>query len=453
MGTAKRKFEAFSERYMHLNNKNLGATYPVSVDYTFLSDLFDLEKSYASDSVIMFRRNSHPLRKFHVTRTTIQLMIAISRRFNTEGTLSGCAIHKLYHLMSEEYEDPCSKEQFYAEIHKFIELGILSVTHEGIVETWKLESFKRDTGRFVLFSPLIFTKRFTDLPIAAQKLYMYIVSRNGEKVNIEFKHNLDRSSWIYTLTHKSRPVQIRELMASLHKFEPIEGKPLILEQSVEKDSFGRWSLRCTLNPTYLVKHLEGAQYRMVPQAKIPYSKTVARLRMLLHQYRIAEVEQYDNGMVFLRLVQLLKNAGIKTLRFATLRIKEMLQNNFGQPFNLVSALEAELKDRSFIAYMEVLKETGTRHYLDVAGGDYPDARPLQFFRCIKDVFSLSKLRAICLAAIPILRDRFGQQLSQTDPHYSFRKIRPGLPQIDATFYLEDFLVELNSKLENQIIIA
>lgn len=445
MGEAKRKFDAYSLRYMRLNNNNLDVTHPVSVDYTFFSDLFDLEKSYASDNVVMFRRNSHPLRKFHVTETTIQLMIAISRHFNTEGTLIGCPTHKLYSLMAEEYEDPCTKEQFYAEVHKLKSLGILSVSQDGIVNTWKLEPFKRDTGRFVLFSPLVFTKAFTDLPIAAQKLYMYIVSRNGERVGREFKFNLDSNSWIYTLTHKTRPVQIRELMTSLSKLEPVAGKPLILESAVEKDALGHWSLRCTLNPAYIVKHEAGAHYRMVPKAKIPYSKTVRRLRMLLHHYSVGEVEQFDHGKVFLDLVRLLNNASIKTIRFAVIRIKEMLQNTFGQPYNLISALEVELKDRAYITFTEILKETGAHRYLGVVEDeDYADARPLQFFRAVKDLFTVREFKAICAAAVPLLRSLFGQQLAHNDPYYSYRKIRPGLPLPDDTFYLEDFLIELKT---------
>ncbi|MCY9665826.1 hypothetical protein M5X11_12765 [Paenibacillus alginolyticus] len=454
MGEAKRKLEAYYETYMHLNNSNINATYPVSVDYTFLSDLFDLERSYASDSVIMFRRNSHPLRKFHVTETTIQMMVTISKHFNTEGTLSGCPIHKLYKLMADEYEDPCSKEQFYAEIHKFIALGILSVSQDGVVETWKLEPYKRDTGRFVLFSPLVYTKAFTDLPVAAQKLYMYIVSRNGERLGTPFKINLDKNSWVYTLTHKTRPVQIRELLESLRKLEPIAGKPLILESAVEKDTFGQWSLRCLLNPAYIVRHVEGAQYRMVPKAKIPYSKTVGRLRMLLHYNGIGEVEHIDNGTVFLGLVRLLNNSGIKTLRFAVLRIKELMQNNFGLSYNLVSALEQELKDRTYIAFTEILKETGAYRYLGVGEGeDYSDVRPLQFFRAVKDVFSVNEFKSLCVAAIPLLSDQFGKQMLPSDPYYSYRKIRPALPIPDNIFYLEDFLIELKSVMAKKTNIA
>ncbi|TVX98385.1 hypothetical protein [Paenibacillus cremeus] len=452
MGEAKRKFEAYSQTYMKLNNKNFNATSPVSVDYTFFSDLFNLEKSYSQDNVIMFRRNSHQLRKFHVTKTTMQLMIAVSRCFNTEGTLTGCSVHRLYKLMSDEYEDPCSKEQFYAEIHKFIELGILSVSQDGIVETWKLTPHKRDTGRFVLFSPLVFTKAFTDLPAAAQKLYMYIVSRNGERVGAEFKINLEKGSWVYTLTHKTRPVQIRELLTSLCKLEPVAGKPLLLGSAVEKDAFGQWSLRCTLNPAYLVKHTEGVKYRMVPHVKVPYSKTVSRLRMLFFQHKIGDIEQLDNGLVFLDLVRLLNGAGIKTLRFAVVRIKEMFLS-FGLTYDVVTALESELRDRTYVTYMEVLKETGAQEYLGVNEEEYADTRPLQFFRAIKDKFTVSQFRKVCVAAVPLLRDRFGKQMSPTDPYYSYRKIRPGLPMPDEIFYLEDFLIELTAAIDKKETIA
>jgi hypothetical protein len=447
MGDAKRKSDVSrSASYLLLDNKNLGSTYPVSVDHTFLSDIFNLEKSYASDSVVMFRRNSHPLRKFHVTGTTIRFMMTISRRFNTEGTLVGCPLYRLYKLMAEEYEESCTKEQFYAEAHKFIELGILSVSRSGIVDEWKLESFKRDTGRFVLFHPLVFTTVFTELPIAAQKLYLYIVNKNGEKMKHSDKELLGRHSWLYTLTHKSRPAQIRELMNSLTAVE-INGQRLFLESSVEKDSLGRWAISWVLNPAFVVHHVPGTHYRMVPKAKIPYSKTVSRLRQLFSLYQITEVEQLENGRVFLELAQLLHNNSMKIVRFAAARIREMIQHFGLHEMDLVSILTVELEDRSFAAYIEVAKDTGVYRYIAASEeeGIYAEARPLQFFRAVKDKFTLSQFKRVCGRAFSELRERHGNQLNP-DSLFTNERIPPDRSVHYEAFYLEDFLVELQSDM-------
>ncbi|MDQ1914392.1 hypothetical protein RAC89_28865 [Paenibacillus sp. GD4] len=428
MGESRRRTE--QSCYLRLNNRQPGSTYPVSVDHSFLSDIFQLEKSYASDSVFLFRKHSHPLRKFHVTATTLRLVMTISRRFNTEGTLVGCPVHRLYKLMLDEYEQGCSKEQFYAEIHKFIELGLLSVSTNGIVEEWKLESYKRDSGRFILFHPVVFSQQFTGLPVAAQKLYLYIVSRNGNRVKSEFKEYLGRDSWIYTLTHKSRPAQIKELLDSLSSIQ-IHGERLFLNCSVEKDSLGRWSLRCALNPYFLVRHVAGAQYRMIPQAKIPYSKTVARLRQLVHYHKLGHIEQVQHGGLFLKLAQLLHNKSLRTLRFAVSRIRDfILRYGLTDGVDLVSMLRAELEDQAFVAYMEVLQHTGAYRYLGMAENEegvetYAEARPLQFFRSIKDKLSLAELKRLCNKAVPVIRHRYGEKIDCD------------------TFYLEDLLLELH----------
>ncbi|RUS44991.1 hypothetical protein [Cohnella sp. AR92] len=427
-------------RLLSLNNKSNGPTYPVSVDYTFLTDLFNLERSYASDSVVMFRRQSHPLRKFHVTGMSIRLMMTIFRRFNTEGALVGVPIHRLYCLMNEEYEEGGSKEQFYAEIRKFIELGLLSVSRDGIVNEWKLESFKRKTSRFILFNPLVFSKGFTDLEVAAQKLYMYIVSRNGDKVKAEFKEFIESNSWIYTLTHKSRPSQVRQLLESLKSLEPVEGQPLLLEGSVEKDLLGRWSVRCVLNPVYLVKHIEGAHYRMVPQAKIPYSKTVARLRLLLEHFRIGEVQFLDNGRFFLKLAQLLHNASFKTIRFVVARIKEMLQRN-GYDQHMLQAIQSELQNQTFVRFVEIMKDTGVYAYLGMGDGAFDNARPLQFFRSANQHFTIKTFKRTCIRAFPLLRQRFGEAL-RSEIINMIQPSRPGMTVEYETFFLEDFLIDL-----------
>ncbi|WP_240422036.1 hypothetical protein [Paenibacillus periandrae] len=435
--------------YMELNNKSIGPTFPISVDYTFLSDLLNLEKSYADDRSFMFRDNSHPLRMFHVTSMSLRLMMTIFRRFNTEGTLVGMPIHRLYCLMNMEYESPASKEQFYAEVHKFIKLGLLSITRDGIVSEWKIESFKRNTGRFVLFNPLIFKKSFTELEIAAQKLYLYIVSRNGDKVNTKFKEFLGTNSWIYTLTHKSRPAQVRELLNSLASLEPVAGQPLLLESAVEKDSLGRWALSCVVNPAYLVKHVEGSQYRLVPPAKIPYSKTVSRLRLLLSYHKIAEIVDYENGKLFLRLAQLLHNASLKTIRFAVTRIKEMLTNSgFLIMGDIIHSLQSEIQDRAFIIFMEIAKDTGIYRYLGIGEeGTLDDVRPLQFYRAVKDTFSIKEFKKLCLKALPLLKKKYGDEI-KSNILQIHRPSRSELPIHYETFFLEDFMMDLYKRNEN-----
>ncbi|MBB3109704.1 hypothetical protein FHS18_001767 [Paenibacillus phyllosphaerae] len=426
MDKKQRVKQANSLSYMELNNANKGATYPVSVDYTFLHDLFSIEQAYDEDEAKMFRRNSHPVRKFHVTAMSLRLMMTIFRRFNTEGSLVGVSVHRLYKLMNEEYEQPGSKEQFYAEVQKFIELKLISTTRSGIISEWRVESFKRRSGRFVLFHPVVFTKAFTDLPVSAQKLYLYLISRNGDKVRTEFKEFLSEDCWLYTLTHKSRPAQVRELLHQLANLAPHPGQPLLSETKVAKDSLGRWSVVCVPNPAYQVRHEAGRHYRFIPKAKVPYSKTVSRLRMLLHYYKLGEVELMENGRTFLRLVQLLHRSGLKTVRYAAIRLRELMERGHLFAGDPVRVLESELADRAFQSYMDAAKRTGLYAFI---GGDESDAfasaRPLQFYRTIRGHFSLRSFQSVCKRALPMLQ-------------HARDCAAAGAPE---EFYLEDFLIE------------
>ncbi|MFB9327946.1 hypothetical protein ACFFSY_18630 [Paenibacillus aurantiacus] len=408
--------------YMKLNNRNFDVTYPVSVDYSFLQDLFHIEHAYDQDDVMLFRRNSHPMRKCHVTEMSIRLMMTISRRFNTEGTLTGVSTHQLYQLMNEEYEDAGSKEQFYAEIRKFIDLGLISTTSKGIISEWRLESYKRRTGRFVLFNPVVFTKAFTDLPVSAQKLYLYIISRNGDKVNAEFKEFFGDASWIYTLTHKSRPAQIRKSLQLLAALEPQPGNPLFTKATVSKDALGRWSLCCVPNPAYQVRHEANRHYRAIPKAKVPYSKTVGRLRMLLNYFRIGELEQLDNGQTFLRLAQLLHNRGLKVLRFAAKRLREMFDSRELFSADPVLVLEKELEDRTYQRFIEITQNTGVYAFIVGEETDYALARPYQFYRAVKGFFSTRQFKTACQRAARLLK------AGNAD-------LRTG-----GEFYLEEFLI-------------
>lgn len=56
---------------------------------------------------------------------------------------------------------------------------------------------------------------------------------------------------------------------------------------------------------------------------------------------------------------------------------------------------------------------------------YAEARPLQFFRSIKDKLSLAELKRLCNKAVPVIRHRYGEKIDCD------------------TFYLEDLLLELH----------
>lgn len=420
--------------YMTLNNKMPSPSYPVSVDYSFLTALLNLEKAYHNEEPKNFRKNSHPIRKNHVTETSLRLLMTLSRRFNTEGTLSGVSIHALYSLMKEEYESSCSKEQFYAEIAKFRACGLLSMTHDGVVTMMKIEPFKRNTERFILVHPFVFSAAFTKLELAAQKLLIYVLSRTGSSKQRDFKESLNENCWIYTLTHKTRPSQIKKLLNILSKAAPLKDTPLIESFSVAKDATGRWMMSCKLDAAYTVRHQQGNHYKLVPKAKIPYSKTVSKLRLLLSMFKIREFENIENGLSFLRLVKLLKNASMKTLRFAVQRIYELLKHPGNWSKDLVSAIEFELRDQSFITFNKIVNETGVNRYFGIGNDPLTDdSRPYQIYRFLSARLSLKSLKKICLMAIPALESRFGKELNVVSI------LNNGIAE---DFYIEDYLLSL-----------
>jgi hypothetical protein len=114
-------------------------------------------------------------------------------------------------------------------------------------------------------------------------------------------------------------------------------------------------------------------------------------------------------------------------------------------------LTVELEDRSFAAYMEVMKETGAYRYIEAFEneGVYAEARPLQFFRAIKDKFSLREFAKVCSRAVAELGERYSNPMktpiSSADEH-RFR----GSALHHEVFYLEDLLLELKSSMNGKV---
>ncbi|MFC5651015.1 hypothetical protein ACFPYJ_18265 [Paenibacillus solisilvae] len=428
----------FSLNYLTLNNKNNGPTYPVVIDYTVLTEFLALEKKYATDTVKLFRRNSHPLRTNHITDTSIRLLMTIGRRFNTKGHLNGVTIHNLYRLMNDEYENSCSKEQFYAEFQKFIDTGIITVSQDGVLQSFKLSAFKRDTERFIIINPVVFTKKFTDLEVAAQKLFLYVTSRNGNSGEREFKETIEPGCWLYTLTHKNRPSQIKKLLKSLFDLQPVDQCSLLKSYSISKDSFGRTMLRCTINPAYIVRHEAGKHYRSVPAAKIPSSRKATRLRQLLKLNGVSEFEKLNHGLPFSRLLKLTNRSSIKLLRHVSERIHELFalhRYDSERGDDIVNTIKYEVESDHFFEYITITKQTGAYAYLGIGEDSTDSSRPLQFYRNIHKQFTPKEFRKICLRALPLLQQQFGSGLHS-------ELIQDSRNNINYHFYLEDLLINL-----------
>lgn len=441
---------------MDLSDTPSTFTYPVSVPYAFYQSVMKLEEMYSTKKVYQFRKNSHKKELYHVTPITLRLMITISRFFNTEGWISGVSIHTLYLKMIEEYEESCSKEQFYAEFDKLQRAGIIVKEVDGIVDRYSIaKEVMTKHKNFIIFSPVVFTKAFTSLSSAAQKLY-FELRASALKTTVSVTRIVHSGCWLYRLTHKTRPVQIKKLVNELSKCVPFEEAPLVTHSSFVKNELdGSYSLKVTLNQVYLLKHKQGRKYKKSIPAKIPYKDTTRKLRMYAAKFAIPEINQESNRLSFLKLVKMLHRKGKAIFQYVFNRLKELAESL--TDYNMIiDYIDAELKSPQLVEYIDILKKEKLYSYLSLSKEDDPQLRAgniLYFYRRIHSKVSLDSFREICSKAFEqiesfIVNLQYKEKLKAANLRRLEATGRMDSDQYrilnaeDNTFYLDDYLLSL-----------
>lgn len=361
-------------RIVKLNNdlsKEYIETNSVAVPFSFLQEVLKLETKYHMNERIKIQ-NTHEINPNHVTPITLRVMTAICRFFNTEGYLSGVSIHRLYKLTNKEYEVHCSKEQFYTEFYKLLNRQIIVATHDGLLQQYRIADHLLKNKRFVLFSPAIFTKSFTDMSAAAQKLYFYMMSRiNNHSVESTFVENISVGSWIYTLTHKNRPSQINSLLNELAHYKIFNEVSLLREFTIYRNhSTNLNMISVTLSSDYIIKYEEKWNYRSVPEAKLPYKDVVKRVRNYVSRYQLKD---FFNGLEFtqqMELIRYIKDKGRHVAAYLFKRLAELYQAQSFSGFMFeFKRIKKELELPQLLEHIKIMKHYGVIDLLDYESND------------------------------------------------------------------------------------
>lgn len=350
----------FQEQFLYTNS--------VAVHFSFLQAVLQLEKNYSLNEEVILPNKTKPINPNHVTAMTLRVAITISRAFNTEGYLSGVSIHRLYQLMCEEYEDVGSKDQFYTEFYKLLDRQLIVKEDDGIITKYCIADHLLENKRFVLFSPAIFTKAFTSMTTSAQKLYFYMLGRiDNRRADIYFTENIQPYSWIYTLTHKYRPHQVKELLNELHNCKPFQDIPLIKAFNVDLEAA---MVTANFDNSYVIRYEKKWNYRSVLKAKIPYSKTVSRLRYFLGRMQLGELFNSLKQSEQLEVIRLLKDKGKKYFSYVASRLAELLKMDTRvSMFSIIKQIKSELNIPQFLERIDIMKKYHLTDYLSYEAND------------------------------------------------------------------------------------
>jgi hypothetical protein len=392
------------------NTQHKELTKPIVFSYRFLQALFEIESNFDDkDEKFAVRNNGQGRLKNHLTKADLQLATTLQVGMNVKGESNDLINrHRIYLKLDELFEDPINKDQFYAAFQKFVLHGLILVKKDDITGQYlyKLQNYlEPDTdkiGRFVIFPAYVYTKAFTDQPLAAQKFMYYACGQQGEERHKIIERNFDG---LIPFLHKTEPHQIRDILQKLTNNNLIEGQPIFSFGQVIKNAVGGWKARFQVNAKLLPIYTPQTEYHEAIPARKNYLRLFRKMEEILSYLGVDEFINFQNGIPFKQLAHLLKDKSYTYIRYILERIQKLHKEHRFFPENIIEYVKKDLHDKSTSILLTISQRTGV--YGFIAPGYKPNLqeRFTQFTSSLKDV-PTKALRRACKAASVVLLEKY-----------------------------------------------
>ncbi|KFM95750.1 putative pXO1 ORF16-like protein [Bacillus clarus] len=236
--TFEEKYYSFKDTYLEdiLNHM----TYEERVEDVdgFVSQVkpFFLRRILSTTSETMGRK----YKLYGITNADLEVFLYLHKKCYTNGVIPNVTIHMMwedYKQYKEEFSY-IQHSQFYIALRKLSLHNIITIEKNSDGRyTIKLTHFMNEetekANAYVYISPVVFTKAFFELSVAAKKLFVDIAMQQHSETTL--KRSLDKQDergnkthfgGMYRFLHKKYPHQIRAVIAELTTALPCTGAPL-----------------------------------------------------------------------------------------------------------------------------------------------------------------------------------------------------------------------------------
>lgn len=396
-----------TEVVFEFSHPKTGWNKDIALTDEFIDALFSISEKIHTNERFRTRKNGVSRLVWHVTQADLMLMVTLHVCFNSEGKVQNVTRHQIYKKLRELYEDPCCDDQFYIAFEKFVRLGLIREKVIGGVSEFELNHFinpeTNKIGRIVVVAPFVLTKKFTDLPIAAQKLVFDILRKQGNEKGKEVFYWLNKDNGIMKRLHKRHIYEVQDLLELLSNTR-FSDEPFIKSWHIAPKRGSRSAkLTCVINECYSRQYIPGTQYREVLQGRRTNRRIIRHLQELLAEYKIGEFEIYNNGVEFYRLVRMLRGKSYRFIRYVVEKIRELYEKNRVFPSNIMEFIRDEIRHKAMVAYLEIAKATGIYKFISPKK---LDVDRLFDFAAVASRYSQRTFKAMCKTAIAKLEQMY-----------------------------------------------
>ena len=420
-------------------------TNPTALSLSFMNAVFNIEINYESEETFAIVQDGKPRFRqlYHLTRADLQLAFILQKCANTLGKIYLHNTLSIWHKLSDYYEDPITVSSFYESMEKFDRLELIrllkdedgklfvvELQHYLIPETGKI-------GNHIKAHPFFYSRSFTNLSIAEQKLVLSLVLQQGvnkksnnltfRMVGIANSENVQYRGLCSFLHGNS--THIRSWIQELLSKSLFENEPLLRQVIFNKKGRSLHQVQLGVHPGLYSMDSDLCHDEIEPP--IVYKKKANLLEKFLDLYGIGEVRTCKGGIEFARIVQLIKLLPSEVVQYVVKKLHSALmtrQTAFEWSSNYIRTL---LEDKTHTKRVADITKQGIYPYLvyEVEPDHYLEAEKLFFSKL--DAFPADQVGDILVRLKDQLIARYSIPIKPL--HYTFLEQLPfeGIPFVRA----------------------
>ncbi|KOO44291.1 hypothetical protein [Priestia koreensis] len=355
-------------------------TGPITINYGFMKALFNIELSYDSGESFSITKNSSETegryRKLHhlVRADFYAAMLLQAVCHATTYDINNVNYASLYDALCMWYEDPISFYEFVISLKKFEQLGLITLVNrkENGRFDIQLRILEEDTY-FIVSSPVVFTKGFTDLSLSHWKLFFAALLQTGtgkEKVLFRQFDNEQHDNMMHKglkqFLHKHQASDVKRLIEELITIPVYNEKPLFIrpkEQLTYKYEGRKLSVAYfSVHPSWILSHKKGQKYHFPIQPVVKFSRFAWFIQHELEQLGLTE--HFTNNIPLVNeLISTLKPKGKVLSRHVLHKIREYIREQHVLPTSLTAFIQNVSRSRMKATIENLARTEGVHQWI------------------------------------------------------------------------------------------
>ncbi|EJR93254.1 hypothetical protein IKE_05920 [Bacillus cereus VD196] len=368
--------ETFEEKYYSYKDTYLE---DIMEHMTYEERIADVDGFVAQAKPSFYRRTlstiSEKIGRKHklygITNADLEVFLYLHKKCYTNGVIPHVTIHMMWEDYKQYKEELAyiQHSQFYIALKKLSLHNIISIENEVDGRyTIKLTHFMNNetekANPYVYISPVVFTKAFFKLSVAAKKLFLDIAMQQHSETTLkrslykqDERGNKTHFGGMYRFLHKKYPHQIRGIMKELTTVLPCTKTPLFKICKLQKGTKNTkryTTLYVSIHNDFLCAKKTGEVHHRDPfTPKITYARKADFIESVLKEMNIGEFTQEMD-----KFIHVLKYTCHRQIRSVIRGLRDMIDRNEKYPNKLVYTLKKLLNQTSQYQVLNIAAKEG-----------------------------------------------------------------------------------------------